>query len=133
METLDRWNLLVACPVADEALWQNHVTGFVAAFITPTKRQRWREQLTERPRRIGRHSHKMHSDLDRRVCENVGVRFPEGLLGEGLYYSFGDPPRIVPVELAANLTGVDAIYSLVPGKLAVYFFHEGEVWLCRKG
>jgi hypothetical protein len=27
--------------------------------------------------------------------------------------------------------GGDAIFSLVPGELAVYFFHEGEVWLCR--
>jgi hypothetical protein len=25
--------------------------------------------------------------------------------------------------------GGDAIFSLVPGALAVYFFHEGEVWL----
>ena len=27
--------------------------------------------------------------------------------------------------------GEDAIFSLVPGELAVYFFHHDEMWLCR--
>jgi hypothetical protein len=131
VEKPNKWELLAACPVADEALWRKHVEGFVR-FITSTKRERWQEQLTDRPRRIVQHSHKMHSDLDRRVCTNVGLKLPDGLKGEGLFYDFSGEPRVVPVELLMNFElSSDAIYSLVPGKLAFYFFHEGEVWMCQ--
>jgi hypothetical protein len=125
--------LLASCPVADEALWQKHVDGFVT-FIASAKKERWHEQLTKRPRRIFQHSHKLHSDLDRRVCKNVGQWLTEDmkLKGEGVYYDFYNPPRVVPVELLLNRNVLgDAIYSLIPGELAIYFFHEGEVWLCQ--
>lgn len=131
MDKPNPWDLLEACPVAEEATWLRHVEGFVAAFITSAKKERWLELLTRRPRRIGRQSHKMHSDLDRRVCHNVWPDFPAGLKGEGLYYGFSDAPRVVPVELAAQLVGADGIFSLIPGKIAIYFFHEWETWLCK--
>jgi hypothetical protein len=127
------WDELESCPTADEELWQKHVEGFVTAFIVPAKRERWLELLTRRPRRIGRDSHKMHSDLDRRTCCKFGSVVPPALKGDGLFYGFHDVPRVVSVELAAQLTWSDAILSLVPGKLALYFFHEGEVWLCQAG
>ena len=66
----------------------------------------------------------------------LGVRLvaalPAGFSGDGVFYGFSDAPRVVPAALAsAAAGGGDAIFSLVPGVLAVYFFHEGEVWLCR--
>ena len=125
------WDALDACPVADEAAWLEHVTGFTDAFIVAAKRERWLELLTRRPRRIGRQSHKMHTDLDRRRCRNVGWAVPADLKGEGLYYDFAGSPQVVPVELLRQLQLGDAILSLVPGKLALFFFHEGEVWLCQ--
>jgi hypothetical protein len=133
MEQPNPYELLLKCPVAEEAVWLEHVAAFTAAFITSAKRERWLELLTKRPRRIVRQSHKMHSDLDRRTCRNVGEVFPAGLKGAGLFYDFSDPPRVVSVELAAQLAGRgrDAIFSLVPGELALYFFHEGEVWFCQ--
>lgn len=131
METSDRWEVLVECPLADEAAWLQHATGFAAAFVTPAKRERWAEMLSRRPRRVGRDSHKLHSDLDRRCCRVV-AELPAAIRGSGLFYGFFDAPRVVPVESAAVVAGGgDAIFSLVPGKLAVYFFHEGEVWLCQ--
>lgn len=52
--------------------------------------------------------------------------------GEGVFYDFHGSPRVVPVEMLLNVNSPgDAIYSLIPGKLAIYFFHEGEVWLCQ--
>ena len=119
-------------PVAEEAMWIEHASRFVTAFVVPARRDRWRWLLLERPRRIGRDSHKLHSDLDPRFCQSEGVLPPEVLTGEGLYYPFADLPRVVPassIDLAVG--NGDAIFSLVPGKLAVYFFHEGEIWLCR--
>jgi hypothetical protein len=125
------WQLLETCPVADESEWLQHVTGFVAAFVVPAKRERWAELLARRPRRIGRHSHKLHSDLDRRTCRQV-AELPAAVRGDGLFYGFFDAPRVVPATSAAVAAGAsDAIFSLVPGKLAVFFFHEGEMWLCQ--
>jgi hypothetical protein len=130
----NRHELLESCPVAEEAVRLRHATTFVAAFVTPAKRERWLELLTRRPRRLGRDSHKLHSDLDRRTCRCVGATVPDGLHGEGVFDPFNDTPRIVPADLAPELAGGgDAILSLVPGELALYFFHEGEVWLCRAG
>lgn len=131
METSDRWEVLEACPVADEAAWLQHAAGFALAFVVSAKRERWTELLAWRPRRIGGDSHKLHSDLDRRHCRVV-AELPAAIRGSGLFYGFFDAPRMVPAESAAMVAGGgDAIFSLVPGKLAVYFFHEGEMWLCQ--
>jgi hypothetical protein len=127
----DRWNVLASFPVADESDWLSHAANFAAAFVAPAKRERWAELLARRPRRVHQNSHKLHSDLDRRTCRSV-AELPAVVCGGGLFYAFADVPRVVPVERAALVAdGLDAVYSLVPGKLAVYFFHEGEVWLCR--
>ncbi len=126
--------LLEACPPIDEATWLQHATGFTKAFVTPAKRQRWLELLTRRPRRISRNSHKLHSDLDRRTCGCVGWSVPADVRGAGAFYDFFDAPRLVPVDLIPSAAGAgDAIFSLTPGRLALYVFHEGEIWLCRAG
>jgi hypothetical protein len=125
------WAILEACPAADEADWLRHAAGFVAAFVSPARRDRWAGLLARRPRRIGRDSHKLHADLDRRVCRPMS-EWPTGLRDDGVFYGFFDIPRVVPASQAAAASGGgDAIFSLVPGELAVYFFHEGETWLCR--
>lgn len=131
MEKPDRWEVLAACPVAEEVAWLQHATGFVTAFVTPAKRERWAELLTRRPRRVRENSHKLHSDLDRRTCRSVD-KLPAAVRGVGLFYSFSDAPQLVPAESAVLVAGGgDAIFSLIPGELAVYFFHEGEIWLCQ--
>jgi hypothetical protein len=127
----EQWQLLEACPNADEAEWLQHAAGFVTSFVAPARRERWAELFARRPRRIRRDSHKLHSDLDRRTCRRV-AELPAALRGDGLFYGFFDAPQVVPAGSAAVAAGAgDAIFSLVPGKLAVFFFHEGEVWLCQ--
>jgi hypothetical protein len=131
MESPSGWELLGACPVADEAAWVRHAEAFAAAFVAPAHRERWRELLVRRPRRVRRNAHKLYNTLDRRVCRPVS-ELPAAVRGDGLFYGFFDRPRVVPADLAAAAAGGgDAVFSLVPGGLAVYFFHEGEVWLCR--
>jgi hypothetical protein len=123
--------LLDACPAADETEWLRLASAFTRAFVSPERRERWAELLVRRPRQIGRDSHKLHNHLDRRVCRPTSD-WPNGLRGDGLFYGFFDVPRIVPASRAfAAAGGGDAIFSLVPGELAVYLFHEGETWLCR--
>src|SRR4051812_3326335 len=72
----NRWQILESCPAADEATWLRHATGFAAAFVAPAKRERWLELLTRRPRRVGRDSHKLRADLDRRACRRAGEEAP---------------------------------------------------------
>ncbi len=131
MDTPDPWETLASCPLAAEELWLQHAARFAAVFVAPAKRERWSRLLARRPRRIFGDSHKLHTDLDRRTCRLV-ADLPAGICGDGLFYGFSDAPRVVPAALAAVAAGGgDAIFSLVPGELAVYFFHEGEVWLCQ--
>jgi hypothetical protein len=51
---------------------------------------------------------------------------------EGVYYDFFDQPKILSLK-DAFLVGEnnDGIYSINPGKLAFYFYHECEIWLCK--
>jgi hypothetical protein len=96
-----------------------------------SKRERWADMLARRPRRINQDSHKLHSDLDQRTCCRVD-ELPAAVRGSGLFYGFFDTPRVVSAASGAvAAAGGDAIFSLVPGELAVYFFHEGEIWLCQ--
>ena len=129
---LSNWReMLETLPVVDEADWLRHATGFVAAFVNPAKRERWQWLLSSRPRRVGRDSHKLHADLDRRTCRPVHV-LPEEVVRAGVYYAFAGAPRALPADAVALADGAgDAILSVVPGGLAVYFFHEGERWLCQ--
>ena len=136
MDAPDQWQVLESCPVADEATWLRHATAFVAAFVVPAKRERWLDLLTRRPRQIFGNSHKLHSALDRRTCRKVGDVPPASLRGEGIFYAFSDAPKVVPTKHAELVAGgSDALFSLVPGELVLYFFHENEVWLCgaRRG
>src|SRR5262245_31142914 len=117
-------DFLETCPAAEDADWLRHATAFARAFVVPAKQDRWTELLTRRPRRIGRNSDKLHSDLDRTRCQLV-TALPAAVRGTGLFYGFFDVPRIVPATSAAVAAGGgDAIFSVVPGVLAVYFFHE---------
>ena len=84
MNVSKKWELLEACPVADEAVWCRHAEGFAASFVAPEKRQRWAEMLVRRPRRIGADSHKLHSALDPRTCRQVSG-LPDDLRGDGVF------------------------------------------------
>jgi hypothetical protein len=51
----------------------------------------------------------------------------------GVYYDFYDQPRNLTIEQATEISVAnDAIFSIKPGKLALFFFHESEIWLCKK-
>jgi len=44
-------------------------------------------------------------------------------------------PAGLPLLKAASLATerkADALFSITPGKLALFFFHEGYAWKCEK-
>jgi hypothetical protein len=53
----------------------------------------------------------------------------------GVYFDGTEPPcRITAPEASTLATerNVDAMFSMVPGKLALFFFHEGWSWKCER-
>jgi hypothetical protein len=130
----DRVELLEATPVADEVTYLRHMTAFVEAFVLAARRERWLYLLREKPKRAPRDAHKLRNDLDVRWCTGPWSYGDDlGLTQDGVYYEFfGEPHVLSPAEAESIGTGRDAIYSVVPGRLAVFFFHEFETWLCRR-
>jgi hypothetical protein len=128
----ERYALLEAAPIADEETYLRHMTGFVESFVLPARRERWLYLLTERPKRIARDSHKLRNDLDYRRCSTLGGDGDPEINQDGVYYEFVEEPRLLsPAEADRIGSGQDAIFSVVPGRLAVFFFHEFQSWLCR--
>jgi hypothetical protein len=132
MEQSSRWDILETASLADETAWTEHFTGFVNSFVQKSRRERWLHLLLKRPKQIYSNSHKLHSHLDWSRCsrlENASQLNPKS---KGVYYSFMDEPVILTVS-DAFVVGPDndGIFSIVPGKLAIYFFHENENILCK--
>jgi hypothetical protein len=130
----DRYDVLEAAPIADEEMYLRHMIGFVESFVIPARRHRWLHVLSERPKRASRHSHKLHGDLDFRRCQelSVGGRVDPEIKQDGVYYDFVEEPRILSADDADRVGwGCDAIFSVIPGRLAVFFFHECQSWRCR--
>jgi len=128
----ERSELLEAAPVADGETYLRHMTGFVESFVLPARRERWLYLLTERPKRLARDSHKLRNDLDYRWCGTLGGGGDPEIRQDGVYYEFVGEPRVLSAAEADRIgSGQDAIFSVVPGRWAVFFFHEFQSWLCR--
>ena len=52
---------------------------------------------------------------------------------DGVFLDFLDAPRTATLKEAVELgCNNNAIFSIQPGKLAIYFFHEGENFICER-
>lgn len=71
--------------------------------------------------------------LDERFCKRVDGAFGISSETQGVFYDFHGEPRLMSLEDAeAAGEGQDAIFSAVPGKLAIHWSHEDWSWLCRR-
>jgi hypothetical protein len=112
---------------------EQHLAAFATAFVTPSRKERWLEMLSRRTKKNARNSSKLNEALDPRYCHKVdgipNVTWP----GLGVFYDFYDEPIIITMKDAlATGANQDAIYSIEPGQLALFFFQEGWCWLCRR-
>jgi hypothetical protein len=111
-----------------------HLVAFADAFTLPERRERWRYLLEHRRRNLLRHSSTLMSHLDPRWCVRVDGAF--GLADDlrGVFYDFHEqPPEVLGLaEAVARGTDRDALFSIVPGKLAIHWSHEDWSWLCRR-
>ena len=129
----DKWAIFEAASTPEDESYQEHMASFVNSFVLKARRDRWLYQLAKRPKRIRGDSHKIYGDLDRTKCSLVKDESSlSKLRGEGIYYEFFDEPKFLSVQNALFIgPRHDAISSLVAGKVAIFFFHEDEIWLCQ--
>ena len=116
-------------------LYRKHVAAFVSSFVERDGRDRWLNFLVNRPKQLYKNSHKLHDRLDKTRCTEAGHPIIADLSVTGMFCDFhhDSPPLLITAQRAIELgTGHDAIFSIVPGKQAIYFFHEDFVMECRR-
>ena len=122
-------------PICDAETYGAHVRAFVEAFVQRERRERWLHLLLHRPKQLTKNSSKLRSHLDRRYC--IEVSDLTSLLNDqdGVFcdLGFASGPVVITTLRALKLGDFrDAIFSMAPGTLAVYFFHEGTAFICRR-
>jgi hypothetical protein len=127
------------CADADR---EAHLRAFVASFILKPRRDRCSHILIESPSKATRELHHIDRWLDPVVSSELegSAGFPSRLastLGSarGVYFDGSLPSSLLtPAEAAtlATRNASDAILSIVPGKRALVFHHEGSVFLCER-
>ncbi len=129
--------------MADRVEATKHIADFVQAFVDRTFRHRWMHGLLEKPSKAKETLVKFGRHLDQRRCRllegpELHLEALEVMCGprKGLYFDGLDEPCFVTAEEAstrANNACSDAIFSIVLGRKAIFFFHEGWAWLCERG
>lgn len=120
---------------------REHLEAFVDAFVPPNRRDRWRLILIEKPERAKSDLYLL--PLDERYCRELrgNENFPQYIerFADNKRGVFFDPRRDEPVMLRPSEALVqavadytDAICSIEPGKLALFFHHDCGVWLCQR-
>lgn len=129
----DRWEILDTASEIAGSVYDEHMTAFVESFVEGNRRDRWLYLLLERPKNVFRNSHKLYNDLNRSQCFRCKDTNEIALDQRGVYYDFYSAPKNLTLR-EALLVGADSdgIFSIKPGKIALYFFHESEIWLCKR-
>ncbi len=110
-----------------------HLAAFVDAFVVAIRRERWKDLLLLRRNRAFRDSSKLMDHLDTRFCRRVDGAFGLARDVRGVFYDFSEEPHWTSLQEARERgEHHDAIFSVVPGKVAIHWSHEGWSWLCRR-
>jgi hypothetical protein len=112
---------------------EQHLSAFAEAFVAPARRERWKYLLVRRSKGAFRDSSKLMDHLDTRFCVQVDGAFGVPEDTQGAFYDFHDEPRLMSLREAIQAgQDNDALFSAIPGKLAIHWSHEGWSWLCRR-
>ena len=127
------------CP---DAIRDTHLRAFVTSFILKPHRERCLHVLLDSPKKAVRELQKLDRWLDPEFATELegSAGFPSELdkrLGakRGVYFDGSDPSLLLTPAEAATLTTrdvSDAILSIVPGRCALAFHHEGYVYFCER-
>jgi len=117
---------------------KDHLIKFAHAFVAEEHIPRWLHIVIERPEKAKREITKFENYLNRERCYLMkGAELFSSSLSKkygnqlGVYFD-GDGPAVLKTAAEAGEWRPDAVFSLKPGKLAVFFFHEGWAWHCEQ-
>ena len=121
---------------------QLHLVEFGKTFINSNRLERWKHVTQVKPEKAKDELAKLISESETKYRQtlNGSSAFPNALKKRfgnnlGVYFDgVKDACKVSALEastLAAESYG-DALFSLVPGKLAIFFFHDGDVILFEK-
>ena len=119
----------------DKETYRDHMVKFVSTFVEKHHRERWLHFLINRPKQLHSNSAKLRNHLDRRYCIEMSTleRLHSDRMGVFCdFFDFSDPLFVNTTRAIALAGSRDALFSVVPGKLAACFFHEGTVLICRQ-
>jgi hypothetical protein len=127
---MDRYQIFNKAEESNKREADDHLFAFVRSFVFKERQSRWLSLIEKRSDRAYRDSGKMLDHLDFSFSVRVGsIEILSGYKA-GVYWEFHDQPvKVGPGEAFVLGMHRDAIYSLNPGRLALYFSHEGDVCL----
>ena len=121
---------------------QLHLAEFGKAFIDRNHVDRWLHVTQEKPEKasdeLGKLMWRVNEKYRQRLDGSSG--FPNSLerrfgSKRGVYFDGIDEPCKVTAVEASTLAAersYDALFSITPGKSAIFFFHHGDVVLFEK-
>ena len=119
-----------------------HLSEFGKAFIKSNALSRWNHVTRERPEKARYELAKLASSLDPKFTQKLhgSEAFPDSFESRfgsklGVYFDGIDAACKVTAAEAASLAQErdnDAVFSLVPGKLAIFFFHGGSTIILER-
>lgn len=98
------------------------------------RKDTWIGLLSERPDHILNRSSKLFNYLDHNYIEqNDSLNNVAAKDKPGVFYDFKSEPKCISFDEAIEEgKGCDALFSIIPGKLAIYFLHDGWNFVCEK-
>lgn len=121
---------------------EKHLRAFAELFIDKNYSDRWIHITIEKREKAEREIHKFERHLNIRYCGLMADvdAFPVSLAETygtkvGVYFDGTESATYMTAPEAASLAeerNTDAMFSLVAGKLAIFFFHEGWNWECER-
>ena len=108
--------------------------SFAETFVLDSRRDKWVSLLIERPDNILAQASRLFNYLDHNYIEqNDALSNVAADDVRGVFYDFSDEPQCISFKEAVGLVKVrDAIFSITPGRLAIYFYHEGWNFVCKR-
>ena len=128
-------------PCSTEEL-ELHLRAFGNEFIEPSNLNRWTHIIFEKPEKAKNELSKLGNCINKKFFHTLigSESFPVSLFEkfgnrEGVFFDGIEVPCKLTASEAASLKeerDVNALFSIIPGKLALFFFRDGDVMLCEK-
>ena len=113
---------------------EHHLEAFAKSFVLDSRKEKWVDLLRERPDTLFMQASKLFNYLDHNFIEQNDLL--ENVASNdtiGVFYDFQTEPRILSFDEAKKeKSESDAIFSIDPGALVIYFYHEDWNFVCRK-